>query len=60
LHGGPLDVISLWRGSYDSMPVSLITTNSIAMMGSALGKMLKTARSRPNIVIEALAAILFT
>ena len=54
IHGGPLEVLSLWRGSYDSMPVSLITTGSMALTSEALGKTLESARFRPNIVIEAL------
>lgn len=52
LHRGPLEVLSLWRGSYDAMPLSVITTNSIALTGDALGIVLETARFRPNIVIE--------
>lgn len=56
LHGGPLEVISLWRGTYDSMPVAVITTNSIALTGAGLGRTLETARFRPNIVIDALEA----
>ena len=56
LHGGPLEVISLWRGAYDAMPVSLITTNSMAMTGEAIGKALQSSRFRPNLVIEALEA----
>jgi len=59
LHGGPLEVISLWRGAYDAMPVSLITTNSMAMTGEALGKTLQSSRFRPNLVIEAMEAKAF-
>jgi hypothetical protein len=54
--GGEIRVMNLWRGSYDSMPVSLITLNSIASTNTALGRTegMETARFRANVVLEAL------
>lgn len=41
------------RGTFDSFPLSLITTQSIARMGESVGTRLDVRRFRPNIVVEA-------
>ncbi len=52
--GEKLDVISLWRGAFDSMPVSLISDRSVHSIEELVGQQLEVARFRPNIVVEAL------
>lgn len=54
--GHPLQPVQLWRGAYDAMDVSLITTGSLRTISSAVGWDLEVRRFRPNILIEATAA----
>jgi uncharacterized protein len=53
--GHPLQAVQLWRGAYDAMDVSLITTGSLRTISAAVGIRLESARFRPNILIEATA-----
>lgn len=41
------------RGIFDTFPLSLITTQSIALLGEATGSSLDVQRFRPNILVEA-------
>lgn len=54
--GHSLLPVQLWRGTYDAMDVSLITTGSLRTMSSAVGRDLEVRRFRPNILIDATAA----
>lgn len=51
--GCKLQLVQLWRGAFDSMPVSILTTASIASLGVLLGREIETERFRPNIVVRA-------
>lgn len=53
--GHPLQPVQLWRGAYDAMDVSLLTTGSLRTISSVVGRDLETSRFRPNILIEATA-----
>jgi uncharacterized protein YcbX len=46
-------VIKQNRGVFDTFPLSLITTQTIAALGEEVGTRLDVARFRPNILIEA-------
>lgn len=46
-------VIKQSRGIFDTMPLSLITTQTIATLGSMVGSDLDARRFRPNLLIEA-------
>ena len=41
------------RGVFDSMPLSLITTQTVAELGSLVGAELDAQRFRPNLLVEA-------
>jgi hypothetical protein len=52
--GGGVRVVKTFRGTFDVMPLSLITTQSIGGIGEALGGVeLEVQRFRPNILVEA-------
>jgi uncharacterized protein YcbX len=46
-------VIKQGRGIFDTMPLSLITTQTIAALSSSVGLELEARRFRPNLLIEA-------
>jgi uncharacterized protein YcbX len=46
-------VIKQDRGVFDTMPLSLITTQTIAGLGALTGQELETQRFRPNLLVEA-------
>jgi uncharacterized protein YcbX len=46
-------VIRLDRGAFDSFPLSLITTATIAALGDRVGMALDVRRFRPNLLVEA-------
>ena len=46
-------VIKQNRGVFDTFPLSLITTQTIAQLGEMVGAQLHVARFRPNILVEA-------
>ncbi|MFC3712388.1 MOSC domain-containing protein [Sphingoaurantiacus capsulatus] len=50
--GGPVQLIQLSRGTYDSMPVSLVTRATLAVIDAAHGASLDPRRFRINIVID--------
>ncbi len=47
------------RGIFDTFPISLITTRTIADLQAIVGKDLKTQRFRPNILVEPIEDIAF-
>ena len=47
-------VIKQGRGIFDTMPLSLITTQTIAALGASVGANLEARRFRPNLLIESL------
>jgi uncharacterized protein YcbX len=53
LHPWGARVIKQNRGIFDTFPLSLITTQSIAMLGEWVGARLDVQRFRPNILVEA-------
>jgi uncharacterized protein YcbX len=50
--GDGVRVIKQDRGVFDAMPLSLITTQSIAELGSLVGFELHPQRFRPNLLVE--------
>lgn len=46
-------VIRQNRGVFDTLPLSLITTQTIARLGESVGARLQAQRFRPNILVEA-------
>jgi uncharacterized protein YcbX len=48
-------VIKQTRGVFDTFPLSLITTQTIARLGEMVGAQLDVRRFRPNILVEAAA-----
>jgi uncharacterized protein YcbX len=57
--GEGVQVMKLNRGTFDAMPLSLITTRTVERLGQLLGADLNVLRFRPNLVIEALGATAF-
>lgn len=53
LRPGGVRVIKQDRGIFDTFPVSLISTQTIAWLGEATGVKLAVERFRPNILVEA-------
>jgi uncharacterized protein YcbX len=51
--GDGVRVIKQNRGVFDAMPLSLITTQSVAALGAMVGADLEAQRFRPNLLIEA-------
>jgi len=51
--GGGVRVIKQNRGTFDIMPLSLVSTQTIAAIGERLGLQLDARRFRPGIVVEA-------
>jgi len=51
--GDDLRVIKLFRGAFDVMPLSLITTRTIASIGASIGDPVDVHRFRPNLLVEA-------
>jgi uncharacterized protein len=59
LHAGGVRAIKQNRGVFDTFPLSLVTTQSIARLGEMVGADLDVQRFRPNILVEALDAAPF-
>jgi uncharacterized protein YcbX len=57
--GPGVRVIKQNRGVFDTFPLSLITTQTIAGLGALLDRRLETARFRPNLLVEAADAAPF-
>lgn len=51
--GSRVRVIKQDRGVFDTMPLSLLSTQTLASLGRLTGTDLATARFRPNLVVEA-------
>ncbi len=51
--GPGVRVIKQDRGIFDTLPLSLITTQTIARLGESVGVELEVQRFRPNILVEA-------
>ncbi len=49
----PLRVIRQDRGIFDTFPLSLITTQTVAKLGDLVGAELEARRFRPNLLVEA-------
>ncbi|HEY0242138.1 MAG TPA: MOSC N-terminal beta barrel domain-containing protein, partial [Gemmatimonadaceae bacterium] len=52
--GHDSQVIRQSRGIFDTMPLSLITTQTIAALEASVGEALDMRRFRPNLVVESL------
>jgi uncharacterized protein YcbX len=50
---GGVSVIKQDRGVFDTFPISLITTQTIARLGEMVGTSLDVQRFRPNLLVEA-------
>jgi uncharacterized protein YcbX len=59
LHPSGTRVIKQNRGIFDTFPVSVITTQSIAWLGDQVDAQLDVKRFRPNILIEAVETVPF-
>jgi len=51
-YGKPVQLMQLWRGTYDSMDISLISQASIHAVSVQVGHELEVQRFRPNFVVE--------
>jgi uncharacterized protein len=51
--GDGVRVIKQNRGVFDTMPISLITTQTVASLGALVGRELDPLRFRPNLLVEA-------
>jgi uncharacterized protein len=51
--GADVRVIKQNRGVFDAMPLSLVSTQSVAALGALVGSELDPLRFRPNLLIEA-------
>lgn len=51
-HGGALQLTQLWRGTYDSMALSLISRAAIRAISGRTGLTLEVERFRPNLLVE--------
>jgi MOSC domain-containing protein len=57
--GEGVRVMKLNRGTFDALPLSLITTRTVECLGALLGAELDVRRFRPNLVIEPSGAAAF-
>lgn len=53
LHPSGARVIRQNRGIFDTFPLSLITTQTVAKLGEIVGEALDPLRFRPNLLVEA-------
>lgn len=51
-HRGPVHLLRMTRGIFDSMPISIISVNALRTMGERIGLALDVRRFRPNILVE--------
>lgn len=51
-YGSAVDLMQVWRGTYDSMSLSLISLSTIHALSQQVGCALEVQRFRPNIVVE--------
>lgn len=52
LYKGKLHLMQLWRGTFDSMDVSLISSNAIESLSATIGQPLEVERFRPNVLVR--------
>jgi uncharacterized protein YcbX len=52
-HGRPVHLLRSSRGLFDAFPVSVLSLQTVAAVGSLAGRSLEAVRFRPNIVIDA-------
>jgi uncharacterized protein YcbX len=57
--GAGVRVMKLDRGTFDTLPLSLITTRTVDSLGELLGTDLNMLRFRPNLVIDAIGGAAF-
>lgn len=57
--GASVRAMKLNRGTFDSMPLSVISTRSVESLGTLLGAGLNVLRFRPNLVVETFGATAF-
>jgi uncharacterized protein len=57
--GDGVRVMKLDRGTFDTLPLSLITTRTIDSLGALLGTDVNVLRFRPNLVVEAFGGAAF-
>ncbi len=57
--GEGVRAMKLDRGTFDSMPLSLITTRTLDSIGALLGTAVNVLRFRPNLVVEAFGGAAF-
>jgi uncharacterized protein len=50
--GGGLRAVKQDRGTFDAMPLSLITTQTVAALGELVGGELDVVRFRPNVLVD--------
>ncbi|MGH9225645.1 MAG: MOSC N-terminal beta barrel domain-containing protein [Acidimicrobiales bacterium] len=51
--GGGVRAVKQDRGAFDALPLSLITTQTVAGLGELIGGELAVERFRPNVLVEA-------
>lgn len=51
--GGGVHALKLDRGTFDALPLSMITTQSVAGVAALAGRPVEAGRFRPNLVIDA-------
>lgn len=57
--GAGVRVMKLNRGTFDTMPLSLITTRTVESLSALLGTDVNVLRFRPNLVVETFGAAAF-
>jgi uncharacterized protein len=57
--GAGVRVMKLDRGTFDTMPLSLITTRTVDGLGALLGAEVNVRRFRPNLVVETFGGAAF-
>jgi uncharacterized protein YcbX len=53
LYEGKLLLTRLWRGTFDSMDISMISNNAVESVARLVGQDLSAERFRPNLVVQA-------
>jgi uncharacterized protein YcbX len=57
--GAGVRVMKLDRGTFDTLPLSVITTQTVNGLGALLGTEVNVRRFRPNLVVEAFGAVAY-